>query len=120
MRRLGYGPHTVTARAYDGAGQLDADAVAVRRVHSSTLGEGRSEVQRQGSEERQEQPALAGLPGGREGTWRRGSSFARGAAAPTAIVRISGGSADSQVPEQGLAALKGLSCGRRWEHSQAT
>jgi hypothetical protein len=31
-RGLGYGRHTVTARAYDSAGQLDADAVSVRRV----------------------------------------------------------------------------------------
>jgi hypothetical protein len=32
VRRLGYGPHTVTAKAYDSAGQVDADAVSVRRV----------------------------------------------------------------------------------------
>jgi hypothetical protein len=37
VRKLEYGAHTVTARAYDGAGQLDVDTVAVRRVHSSTL-----------------------------------------------------------------------------------
>jgi hypothetical protein len=37
VRQLAYGPHTVTARAYDGAGQLDADSVSVRRVHSTTL-----------------------------------------------------------------------------------
>ena len=37
VRQLAYGPHTVTARAYDGAGQLDEDSVAVRRVHSTTL-----------------------------------------------------------------------------------
>jgi hypothetical protein len=32
VRRLGYGAHTVTAKAYDGAGQADADSVSVRRV----------------------------------------------------------------------------------------
>jgi hypothetical protein len=33
VRGLKYGVHTVTAKAYDTAGQLDADAVSVRRVH---------------------------------------------------------------------------------------
>ena len=37
VRNVEYGAHTVTARAYDSAGQLDVDTVAVRRVHSSTL-----------------------------------------------------------------------------------
>jgi hypothetical protein len=32
VRRLGYGTHTVTAKAYDSAGQADADAVSVRRI----------------------------------------------------------------------------------------
>jgi leucyl aminopeptidase len=32
VRNLGYGTHTVTAKAYDSAGQADADAVSVRRV----------------------------------------------------------------------------------------
>jgi hypothetical protein len=32
VRRLGYGSHTVTAKAYDSAGQVDADAVSVRRI----------------------------------------------------------------------------------------
>ena len=32
VRRLGYGAHTVTAKAYDSAGQADADSVSVRRV----------------------------------------------------------------------------------------
>ncbi len=32
MRKLGYGSHTITAKAYDSAGQVDADAVPVRRV----------------------------------------------------------------------------------------
>jgi len=32
VRRLGYGSHTVTAKAYDGSGQVDADSVSVRRV----------------------------------------------------------------------------------------
>jgi hypothetical protein len=32
VRKLGYGAHTVTAKAYDSAGQQDADAVPVRRV----------------------------------------------------------------------------------------
>ncbi len=32
MRNLGYGPHTIVAKAYDSAAQLDADAVSVRRV----------------------------------------------------------------------------------------
>ena len=35
VRRLGYGPHTITAKAYDSAGQQDADAVSVRRVRST-------------------------------------------------------------------------------------
>jgi large repetitive protein len=32
VRKLAYGTHTVTAKAYDSAGQADADAVSVRRV----------------------------------------------------------------------------------------
>jgi hypothetical protein len=32
VRRLVYGSHTVTAKAFDGAGQVDADSVSVRRV----------------------------------------------------------------------------------------
>jgi hypothetical protein len=35
VSRLAYGRHTVTARAYDSAGQLDADSVAVKRVRRS-------------------------------------------------------------------------------------
>jgi hypothetical protein len=32
VRKLAYGSHTVTAKAYDSAGQVDADSVSVRRV----------------------------------------------------------------------------------------
>ena len=32
VRNLGYGPHTIVAKAYDSAAQVDADAVSVRRV----------------------------------------------------------------------------------------
>ena len=35
VSRLAYGTHVVTAKAYDSAGQLDADAVAVKRVRQT-------------------------------------------------------------------------------------
>ena len=44
VRKLGYGPHTVTARAYDSAGQLDADcgvgAARARRGGGESKGRG--------------------------------------------------------------------------------
>ena len=37
VRKLGYGSHTITAKAYDSAGQVDADAVPVRRVRGGQV-----------------------------------------------------------------------------------
>ncbi len=50
VRRLGYGTHTVTAKAYDSAAQVDADAVSVRRVRggveAKSKGRGKRKSQR--------------------------------------------------------------------------
>ena len=56
VRKLGYGPHTVTAKAYDSAGQVDADAVSVRRVRGGV----EAKSQEQGGEAQDRAPALAG------------------------------------------------------------
>ena len=55
VRRLGYGRHTVTAKAYDSAGQLDADSVSVRRVRDVEAA-----AKAQGKRSAKRKPALSG------------------------------------------------------------
>jgi hypothetical protein len=50
VRKLNYGSHTVTAKAYDSAGQVDADSVSVRRVRGGV--EAKSKSKGRGSKKR--------------------------------------------------------------------
>ena len=115
VRKLGYGPHTITAKAYDSAGQLDADAVSVRRVRGG--GRGEVDKERQGGEAQGEaEPALAGPLR----AWHGAAARATGRGASRHRRNCAHSDKTFQDLRRSVAALKGACVGPPMGPSQAT